>query len=79
MAQRVEHFVHDLHRAGFRDRNLDLRNLIVDGDAVCNIDSPRHRVVAPGRCEDALARADWQRLLPQLAALGVDGEAAAAR
>lgn len=62
-----------LHRAGFRDRNFDLRNLLVqaapDGTfAVAKIDSPRHRLVRRGPATDAWARADWQRLLPQLAA-----------
>ena len=79
IAQQLGRFVRELHRAGFRDRNLDLRNLIVDGEAICNIDSPRHRIVAPDRGDDALAAADWQRLRPQLAALGVGDAAEAAR
>lgn len=61
-----------LHALGFRDRNLDLRNLLAQrrsdgGWTIAKIDSPRHRLVAPGRRDDALARADWARLLPQLA------------
>ena len=61
-----------LHTLGFRDRNLDLRNLLVEstdaGPRVAKIDSPRWRLRAPGRPEDTLAHADWQRLGPQLAA-----------
>ena len=78
-ARAVGHFVRALHRAGFRDRNLDLRNLIVDGDRVTKIDSPRHRLVKPGDRDDALSRADWDRLLPQLAAFGVERAAFEAR
>lgn len=63
-------FVAHLHALGFRDRNLDLRNLILleGGPQVrlAKIDSPRHRLVAAGRADDRLARADWSRLLPQL-------------
>lgn len=66
-ARLIGRFVRALHTAGFRDRNLDLRNLIVDGDQVAKIDSPRHRVLKPGPATDSLARADWSRLLPQLA------------
>ncbi|MFN3241421.1 MAG: lipopolysaccharide kinase InaA family protein [Planctomycetota bacterium] len=65
LAARIGRFVRDLHERGFRDRNLDLRNLIVDGDRITKIDSPRHRVVAVGNPDDARAEADWQRLLPQ--------------
>jgi hypothetical protein len=65
-----------LHALGFRDRNLDLRNLLVARDAqgwhVAKIDSPRYRLVAPGNRDDHLARADWRRLEPQLQALGGD-------
>ena len=78
-ARAVGLFVRALHRAGFRDRNLDLRNLIVDGDRVTKIDSPRHRLVEPGDHDDALRRADWDRLLPQLAAFGVERAAYEAR
>ena len=71
IAVRIGDFVRALHRTGFRDRNLDLRNLIVDRDQIFNVDSPRHRIVAARRRDDALARADWRRLLPQLAVHGV--------
>lgn len=74
-AVRIGSFVRALHRAGFRDRNLDLRNLIVSGDRVVKIDSPRHRLVRPGDRADALTRADWARLLPQLDAFGVRADA----
>lgn len=69
-------FVRRVHELGFRDRNLDLRNLLLtraaDGWQVAKIDSPRHVLQRPGPADDALARADWARLLPQLRALGVD-------
>lgn len=60
-----------LHAAGFRDGNLDLRNLLVrpgeDGSWQCTkIDSPRWHVSA--RPRDAAWRRDWDRLIPQLAA-----------
>ena len=62
-----------LHRLGFRDRNLDLRNLLVqqrdDNITIAKIDSPRFRLVRPGDHDDRLCKADWQRLLPQLAEL----------
>ena len=66
------------HQAGFRDRNLDLRNILVrrerDGWAIAKIDSPRHRIVRPGRVDDALARADHARLDADLARLGFASE-----
>jgi hypothetical protein len=74
-----------LHALGFRDRNLDLRNLLVDrgsdGWNIAKIDSPRFRLRAPGRADDALARADWARLAPQLDAFDIadDARRAAAR
>ena len=75
LARAVGELVGRLHRLGFRDRNLDLRNLVVHcshGEwAIAKIDSPRHRLVPPGRPTDSLAREDWARLLPQLEALGV--------
>lgn len=77
-ARAIGRFVRALHLAGFRDRNLDLRNLIVAGERIVKIDSPRHRIVPPETAEDALARADWARLLPQLAAYGVAEDAAGA-
>ncbi len=68
-------FVTALHRQGFRDRNLDLRNLlwVEGGDAshVVKIDSPRHRLRPPGEASDRLAREDWRRLDASLAALGL--------
>ena len=75
LAERIGRLVRALHDAGFRDRNLDLRNLIVADDRIAKIDSPRHRIVPPGRRDDRLARADWQRLAPQLARFGVDAVA----
>jgi hypothetical protein len=68
-------FVRRMHHLGFRDRNLDLRNLLLADDrsslAIAKIDSPRHRLVPPGAANDRLARADWTRLLPQLDAFGI--------
>lgn len=60
-----------LHAAGFRDGNLDLRNVLVrpgaEGSWQCTkIDSPRWHVGA--RPRDAAWRGDWDRLIPQLAA-----------
>lgn len=75
LAAGIGAFVGRLHRLGFRDRNLDLRNLIAHehGGAfvIAKIDSPRHVLRPPGPGDDALARADWARLSPQLAAFGV--------
>lgn len=68
----ITQFVHGLHAAGFRDGNLDLRNLLLrrtqQGFDVAKIDSPRYRVRPPGRRDDRWVRADWRRLQPQLAA-----------
>jgi hypothetical protein len=66
-------WVERLHHLGFRDRNLDLRNLLArpagPGWDIAKIDSPRHRLVQPGRPRDRLAHEDWSRLLPQLQVL----------
>ena len=71
VAAAIGGFVARLHAAGFRDRNLDLRNLLVqqspDQITIAKIDSPRFRLVKAGRRGDKLADDDWQRLLPQLA------------
>lgn len=76
----IGELVRALHARGFRDRNLDLRNLLVhrDGAAVviAKIDSPRFRLVRPGDRDDRLRRADWRRLLPQLDRFGVAADAA---
>ncbi|GAB4147563.1 MAG: hypothetical protein Fur0037_15800 [Planctomycetota bacterium] len=68
-------FVARLHRAGFRDRNLDLRNLLArpieGGWQFAKLDSPRFRLRRPGNARDSLARADWTRLREQLQASGV--------
>lgn len=68
--------VAQLHHLGFRDRNLDLRNLLArrNDDAtwcVVKIDSPRFVLRRAGRPDDALAAADWARLLPQLEPFGL--------
>lgn len=61
------------HAAGFRDRNLDPRNLLArrgpNGWTIAKIDSPRHRLRRPGAREDRLTRADWARLDRGLAEL----------
>lgn len=66
----ITQFVQGLHAAGFRDGNLDLRNLLLrrtqQGFDVAKIDSPRYRIRPPGRRDDRWVRADWQRLQPQL-------------
>ncbi|MFY9343738.1 MAG: lipopolysaccharide kinase InaA family protein [Planctomycetota bacterium] len=85
VAEAIGTLVGRLHALGFRDRNLDLRNLLVDaaadGPRIAKIDSPRFVLRARGNADDALARADWERLGPQLAAFGVleVARAAAAR
>ena len=71
-----------LHAQGFRDGNLDLRNLLVQRDAAgtwhcTKIDSPRWRVCA--RPRDAASRADWDRLVPQLAQFATPAWTAALR
>lgn len=75
----IGRFVYRLHELGFRDRNLDLRNLLLLRTAaawqVTKIDSPRFVLRPPSRDEDALSRADWQRLAPQLAVFGLDAVA----
>jgi hypothetical protein len=76
LAKDLGHFVANLHRRGFRDRNLDLRNLLARerpdrSFELCKIDSGRFRIVAAGHSDDALARADWDRLLPQLEPFGI--------
>lgn len=67
----ITQFVQRLHAAGFRDGNLDLRNLLLrrtqQGFDVAKIDSPRYRIRPPGRRDDRWVRADWRRLQPQLA------------
>jgi hypothetical protein len=83
LAHALGRFVGALHRLGFRDRNLDLRNLLAAATAdggflIAKIDSGRHRLVRPGPPRDRLARADWARLLPQLRPFGLDAVARAA-
>lgn len=82
LALAMGRFVRKLHGLGFRDRNLDLRNLLAQrvsgGWSIAKIDSPRHVLKAPGSDLDALARADWARLLPQLERFGLAETARAA-
>ena len=81
-AAAIGRFVARLHALGFRDGNLDLRNLLLqrneDAWTATKIDSPRHRLVRPGPPTDRAARADWSRLLPQLESLQVADAARAA-
>jgi hypothetical protein len=76
LAAELRAFVDRLHRLGFRDRNLDLRNLLArrrpDGTfELTKIDSPRFLLVRPGARGDRLVAAVWARLRPQLAAFGL--------
>lgn len=70
VARQVMDLVQRLHEQGFRHRNLDLRNLLArPGQGTVElamIDAPRYVLRAAGRPTDRLARADWDRLLPQL-------------
>jgi Lipopolysaccharide kinase (Kdo/WaaP) family len=72
LAAAVIELVVALHQRGFRDGNLDLRNLLAragaDGWLIAKLDSPRWHLTAAGRSDDRLARADWARLMPQLLA-----------
>jgi hypothetical protein len=81
LAAAIGRHLRTLHRLGFRDRNYDLRNLLVarqaTGWVVAKVDSPRFQLRRPDT-DDALARADWSRLLPQLDAMGLSAAALAA-
>lgn len=74
LAHAIRRLVRELHALGFRDRNFDLRNVLVQrtdgGWRIAKIDSPRHQLVRAGTAGDRLATADWRRLEPQLAACG---------
>ncbi|MBX3461875.1 MAG: phosphotransferase [Planctomycetes bacterium] len=77
LAEALGNLVGRLHVLGFRDGNLDLRNLLAHHDdatgwVVAKIDSPRHRLRRPGPRRDRGWQADWARLLPQLSAFGVE-------
>lgn len=75
IAERLGQFVARMHALGFRDGNLDLRNLLLADDRstllLAKIDSPKHRVTARGTQQDRWTRADWARLMPQLEAFGM--------
>ena len=75
IAECLGRFVARMHALGFRDGNLDLRNLLLADDRstlqLAKIDSPKHRVVGSGAQEDRWTRADWARLAPQLEAFGM--------
>ena len=82
LARAIGRLVGTLHRLGFRDGNLDLRNLLAHHHAndwcVAKIDSPRFRRCRPGPAEDRWTRRDWARLSPQLQQYGLAAEARAA-
>lgn len=82
LAHAIGRLVGTLHRLGFRDGNLDLRNLVADrrsdGWCVAKIDSPRFRLRRPGTAEDRWTRRDWARLLPHLQPYGLAEVARAA-
>lgn len=82
LARAIGRLVGTLHRLGFRDGNLDLRNLLAhrhtDGWCIAKIDSPRFRLCRPGPTEDRRTRLDWTRLSPQLQQYGLAAEARAA-
>ncbi len=74
--EQLKNFVRRLHHAGFRDRNLDLRNILArrgpGGWELVKIDSPRHSIVQNSQPDDALAKSDWQRLTASLHELGFE-------
>lgn len=73
LTRAVAHLVLRLHRAGFRDRNLDARNLLArerDGQwCIAKLDSPRYRLVRADLVGDSLAESDWERLRRSCVAL----------
>ena len=76
LLRELEDHVTRLHLAGFRDRNLDLRNLLARTSSegaweIVKIDSPRHRILEPGATTDRLAREDWDRLARSLDEAGL--------
>lgn len=76
LVRAVWRFVERLHAAGFRDRNLDPRNLLArraeDGSfQVAKIDSPRHAIPRNRTRARRLAREDVARLQRGLLELGV--------
>jgi hypothetical protein len=81
LAAAIGQHLRSLHRLGFRDRNYDLRNLLVRSTngawSIAKIDSPRWRQRRPGADSDHLTRADWDRLLPQLDAFDLRAAALA--
>ena len=72
----IHRYVSDLHAAGYRDGNMDLRNVLArrtDSGTweVAKIDSPRFRVTAPGPRRDRAVRRDLARLACSLRAIGL--------
>jgi hypothetical protein len=75
LAEALGRAIRALHEAGFRDGNLDLRNLLAAGGApswrIAKLDSPRFRLRTPGDRWDRWRRRDLARLRPQLADFGL--------
>lgn len=69
-------WVSRLHALGFRDRNLDLRNIVATtsprGWSLAKIDAPRWRRRGPDRTPDRLCTQDWARLEASIRTLGLD-------
>lgn len=66
-------WIDELHGAGYRDRNLDLRNILLlagDPPRFAKVDSPRF-VITRSKRPDALSRADVARLTASLATIGL--------
>ena len=83
LAEEIGRTLARLHLAGFRDGNFDLRNILARQTQegrwqLAKIDSPKFGTVRAGPARDRRARADWQRLLPQLAVFGLADHAVGA-
>ena len=75
----IHSYVSQLHAAGYRDGNMDLRNLLarrIESGTwqVAKIDSPRYRVTAPGPRRDRAVRRDLARLANSLGAIGLGAQ-----
>ena len=75
LLEELRRFLSEVHAAGFRDGNMDLRNLLARRTdrgvwQVCKIDSPRSRVISPGPQTDRAARRDRLQLTSSLRAIG---------
>ncbi len=73
LLEELRRFLSEVHAAGFRDGNMDLRNLLARRTEqgiwqVCKIDSPRYRITAAGPQTDRAVRRDLRRLTSSLGA-----------